>query len=935
MMETFHLVQDVIAPDIVRGPGRRSISIFSRRGVDLSEPTTFPLFSGKMSSSKSQSRQTTTWMKRLGRLNKNSDKGTILHAVPPTLVIPAMSPLDIAIATSPNDEILSSIRKDYSVSPGTSLPPSQDWSDDSASVSPRSSPRQSKIGTWRDGVAHWDAQPELKGLGINMRPDLTVTIPNSTLVKPPMQSMWTLPSLRPSSPAFSRSDLSPSGSKTSSIHPAFRTSNDSEPAGKRSSSFSESATVSGTSTASYEDISDDASLYDGTSSMTSVEEEPELVPASDSVKPNDRSGSVAFSIISPVSAGVFDEQQLPWHEDDYAGSSVPSSPTLSEAVLDLQSHLATIPEDASTTLGEPSPHVSSPTEDTPGIPRKSRKREWRSSASAASKPVPKSQLPADVLIRRSSMPAVIAPTAKPGTIQRSSTTTSVEVALQKVPEDELSLNSTQLSLLRSAINTLPSTKPPTKLAEFHAPSTASEAQTVLLSIMSCLDSVEDIQATSMMNKGMHQVFKANELSLLQKVLRNKSPALWELREWSPLSFSDIDCCLSPTTIEHSPSSYMHDYRKEQVVIRSLKNLILERCQPFLRPITVAALALDNNVNAQRFDDAFYRIWCFCKIFGCEKEREDDVTGQLDWLRGGILAHQKECAATINMNLEFDMSGVLLNAPDYFAAGNRGGLSSSQLYDMTELWDCLAALMSMYHGKTIEARKYGIFDATELKSGDMAGEKAALDEWMSYILSLGPSVVLELAQYGRHNTEAGFRAAKLNGWTDWALPISGDSRHTFLREPVARLYEERLATETKQVVSQQREKQEASRQRVTSMAAEIKLARKSSSIQHLNEDLRRDSGMPLSHKRQDSAAPSYYGSLTRRRVSAGIEPKIDTYNRLSLNSLGGVAEDTADRAISKIVGMGFTPAQAKEALKLTDMGNGLRVDRALDLLLRQR
>jgi hypothetical protein len=44
------------------------------------------------------------------------------------------------------------------------------------------------------------------------------------------------------------------------------------------------------------------------------------------------------------------------------------------------------------------------------------------------------------------------------------------------------------------------------------------------------------------------------------------------------------------------------------------------------------------------------------------------------------------------------------------------------------------------------------------------------------------------------------------------------------------------------------------------------------------------------------------------------------------------ENTAEKAIYRIVEMGFTAQQAREALRLTDLGNGLRVDRAVELLL---
>lgn len=44
------------------------------------------------------------------------------------------------------------------------------------------------------------------------------------------------------------------------------------------------------------------------------------------------------------------------------------------------------------------------------------------------------------------------------------------------------------------------------------------------------------------------------------------------------------------------------------------------------------------------------------------------------------------------------------------------------------------------------------------------------------------------------------------------------------------------------------------------------------------------------------------------------------------------ENTAQKAIHRIVEMGFTAEQARDALKVTDAGDGLRVDRAVELLL---
>ena len=63
--------------------------------------------------------------------------------------------------------------------------------------------------------------------------------------------------------------------------------------------------------------------------------------------------------------------------------------------------------------------------------------------------------------------------------------------------------------------------------------------------------------------------------------------------------------------------------------------------------------------SMRFEDALYRIWSFCKMFGCDRGRENDLKGQIDWLKGGILAHQKGCAATLSFGPEFSIAlGIL-------------------------------------------------------------------------------------------------------------------------------------------------------------------------------------------------------------------------------------------------------------------------------------
>ena len=96
------------------------------------------------------------------------------------------------------------------------------------------------------------------------------------------------------------------------------------------------------------------------------------------------------------------------------------------------------------------------------------------------------------------------------------------------------------------------------------------------------------------------------------------------------------------------------------------------------------------------------------------------------------------------------------------------------------------------------------------------------------------------------------------------------------------------------------------------------------------------------------------SQHRRKISPIIEDKVETFNRMSAfgpsrpytNDYGAVAgmgmggvgassvvPDTGEQAIKRITEMGFTRAEAQRALRETDRGDGLRVDWAVEMLLR--
>lgn len=269
---------------------------------------------------------------------------------------------------------------------------------------------------------------------------------------------------------------------------------------------------------------------------------------------------------------------------------------------------------------------------------------------------------------------------------------------------------------------------------------AEAAEAVILQIMESLEGLEDLFATALLNKGFYRVFKHHELRLMKSALRKMSPAAWEFRERSPPNEGQSDPENDAPAPEYTPATYLRHHTRDTYIINALKVLILERCQSFLRAETAGALAASDPAHCQRIDDAFWRIWTFCKIFGGGRGREDDIVAQMDWLRGGALAHQQTCTSSMLTSDSFYVSDVLLSAPEHFAGGNAGGLSAEQLYDMTEVWTCLGVLIQGVEGKTELAREHGVFDMTDVRGGDIDGEEAMLGKcspW-SLLLQHGPT-----------------------------------------------------------------------------------------------------------------------------------------------------------------------------------------------------
>lgn len=254
--------------------------------------------------------------------------------------------------------------------------------------------------------------------------------------------------------------------------------------------------------------------------------------------------------------------------------------------------------------------------------------------------------------------------------------------------------------------------------------TPEVAENVILHILQTLESLDDLFACAVVNRGFYRVFKRHELDLMKSALRKMSPPAWEHREICYPGHDHLDEeDLDRPRQEYTPTSYIQYYTRDMYILAAIKSLIKDKCQSFMRPEISVAIVSEDAEEAARVDDALWRIWTFCKIFGSGKGREEDIVAQMDWLKGGVLVHQQTC--TYSAFMCDDINETLASAPECFAKGNEGGLTAEQLFDMMELWNCLGVLLQPIEGRTIQAREYGIFDQTDVRGGDIDGEEMML------------------------------------------------------------------------------------------------------------------------------------------------------------------------------------------------------------------
>src|ERR1700761_5929878 len=176
---------------------RRSLSIFSRRGADTPTPATQALALTSMTMAftppPTVATPATPQKAKRWKLTKSMEakipEGTILRMVPKEAPKVNMTPLEVEMATSPNEEILRNIGMNTPESAPTSpvlQTPSSPLAD-ITNTSPRRyySKRERKnsqsdiIGVWRNGKAKWEQNKlAVGGTDSNGRPKTADGIPS-------------------------------------------------------------------------------------------------------------------------------------------------------------------------------------------------------------------------------------------------------------------------------------------------------------------------------------------------------------------------------------------------------------------------------------------------------------------------------------------------------------------------------------------------------------------------------------------------------------------------------------------------------------------------------------------------------------------------------------------------------------------------------------
>ncbi|RAK73659.1 uncharacterized protein BO72DRAFT_386687 [Aspergillus fijiensis CBS 313.89] len=319
-----------------------------------------------------------------------------------------------------------------------------------------------------------------------------------------------------------------------------------------------------------------------------------------------------------------------------------------------------------------------------------------------------------------------------------------------------------------------------------------------LQILLQIDDLDDLFAFTQVNRATYQVFKRHELPLMQNTIRLKSPAAWEHRQMSDINSQESSSEEEPFTAE----IYYRHYTRDHRTLATLKGLMMTHCRAVMRSASYTALSRPASPAARKIDNAIWRVWTFCHLFGMQTGRDHDIDGQVSWLRGEVRSPFQPCP---DPN---DVCSILFDPPPGFGEGNNpGGLSVTDMQDMDEVWTCLKYMFGFLRGETERARRFGVFANATANRGDGDDDDddgsassppppdtdkrnqgmIMLHEWIYYLMTLGPEAVVELAPLGPDtHAETTFQRAMSRGWTTWSAPRPGATRSAFLTDALGRV-----------------------------------------------------------------------------------------------------------------------------------------------------
>ncbi|EED11857.1 conserved hypothetical protein [Talaromyces stipitatus ATCC 10500] len=308
-----------------------------------------------------------------------------------------------------------------------------------------------------------------------------------------------------------------------------------------------------------------------------------------------------------------------------------------------------------------------------------------------------------------------------------------------------------------------------------------------------IKNLEDLFKCALLNKKFYEIYRKNELSLIQGTLFCMNPPAWELREMTPPWKNVLDMIKDPERPrpKYTPSSYLQCYGRDVLVLAQLKIQVLRRCHSILRPETISGLENPNDdIRATEVDRAFWRIWTFCRIFGCGKDRHAEIGRQISWLKGGAEESEQHMAL-------FNIEEPLFDPGTAFGKGNGDGLSLSDLLDMNEIWVCLQKMLrealDPLSNKDMLKKILSPNLLNEISLAETGTRKTHntslynfVEEWLYYIMTLGPYVLTCLVST-RSPNEA-LRTVEYLGLTKWDPPAQDDTRQVFFGQAMTRFFE---------------------------------------------------------------------------------------------------------------------------------------------------